>query len=30
MMASEDFTTLNDLRKKAYLQEVDLMIGETL
>jgi uncharacterized protein (DUF1330 family) len=30
MMASSDFTALNDLRKKAYKQEVDLMICETL
>ena len=30
MMASDDFTALNDLRKKAYKQEVDLMICETL
>jgi len=30
MMASEDFNALNDLRKKAYKQEVDLMICETL
>jgi uncharacterized protein (DUF1330 family) len=30
MMASEDFNALNDLRKKAYTQEVDLMICETL
>ncbi len=30
MFASNDFNTLNDLRKKAYKQEVDLMICETL
>ncbi|MEI6061975.1 MAG: DUF1330 domain-containing protein [Bacteroidota bacterium] len=30
MFASEDFNALNDLRKKAYTQEVDLMICETL
>lgn len=30
MMASEDFNALNDLRKKAYKQEVDLMICENL
>lgn len=30
MMASEDFNALNDLRKKAYRQEVDLMICEDL
>lgn len=30
MMASEDFNGLNELRKKAYKQEVDLMICETL
>lgn len=30
MMASEDFNALNDLRKKAYKQEVDLMICEPL
>jgi uncharacterized protein (DUF1330 family) len=30
MMASEDFNALNELRKKAYKQEVDLMICETL
>ena len=30
MYASEDFKALNDLRKKAYKQEVDLMICETL
>ena len=30
MLASEDFNALNDLRKKAYRQEVDLMICETL
>ena len=30
MFASEDFNHLNDLRKKAYKQEVDLMICETL
>lgn len=30
MIASEDFNALNDLRKKAYKQEVDLMICETL
>ncbi|MBK9105134.1 MAG: DUF1330 domain-containing protein [Saprospiraceae bacterium] len=30
MVASEDFNGLNDLRKKAYIQEVDLMICETL
>lgn len=30
MMASEAFNTLNDLRKKAYKQEVDLMICEAL
>jgi uncharacterized protein (DUF1330 family) len=30
MTASEDFNALNELRKKAYKQEVDLMICETL
>jgi uncharacterized protein (DUF1330 family) len=30
MMKSEDFNALNELRKKAYKQEVDLMICETL
>ena len=30
MIASEDFNALNELRKKAYIQEVDLMICETL
>lgn len=30
MMASETFNALNELRKKAYKQEVDLMICETL
>lgn len=30
MMASEEFNALNDLRKKAYKQEVDLMICEAL
>ena len=30
MIASEDFNALNELRKKAYKQEVDLMICETL
>lgn len=30
MYASEEFNALNDLRKKAYKQEVDLMICETL
>ena len=30
MMASTAFTSLDDLRKKAYKQEVDLMICETL
>lgn len=30
MMASEAFNSLNELRKKAYKQEVDLMICETL
>jgi uncharacterized protein (DUF1330 family) len=30
MIASEEFNSLNDLRKKAYKQEVDLMICETL
>ncbi len=30
MMASEAFNALNDLRKKAYKQEVDLMICEAL
>jgi uncharacterized protein (DUF1330 family) len=30
MIASEEFNALNDLRKKAYKQEVDLMICETL
>ncbi len=30
MMASEEFNSLNDLREKAYKQEVDLMICETL
>ncbi|MHA8049770.1 DUF1330 domain-containing protein [Aquirufa sp. ROCK-SH2] len=28
MKNSEDFSNLNELRKKAYLQEVDLMICE--
>jgi uncharacterized protein (DUF1330 family) len=30
MLASEEFNALNELRKKAYKQEVDLMICETL
>lgn len=30
MYTSEEFNALNDLRKKAYKQEVDLMICETL
>ena len=30
MLASEEFNALNDLRKKAYRQEVDLMICENL
>jgi len=30
MMASKEFISLNDLRKKAYKQEVDLMICESL
>lgn len=30
MYASDDFNALNELRKKAYKQEVDLMICETL
>lgn len=30
MKNSEDFNALNDLREKAYKQEVDLMICETL
>ncbi len=30
MMASDDFTALNELRKKAFKQEVDLMICETM
>jgi len=30
MLASEEFNALNDLRRKAYKQEVDLMICETL
>jgi hypothetical protein len=30
MTASEEFNSLNNLRKKAYKQEVDLMICETL
>ena len=30
MMASAEFNALNELRKKAYKQEVDLMICETL
>ena len=30
MFASDDFNALNELRKKAYKQEVDLMICETL
>ncbi|MCB0559584.1 MAG: DUF1330 domain-containing protein [Phaeodactylibacter sp.] len=30
MYASEEFNALNDLRKKAYKQEVDLMICEAL
>jgi uncharacterized protein (DUF1330 family) len=30
MLLSEDFNALNELRKKAYKQEVDLMICETL
>jgi hypothetical protein len=29
-MASDDFTSLSELRKRAYKQEVDLMICETL
>ena len=30
MFAGPEFNALNDLRKKAYKQEVDLMICETL
>lgn len=30
MFTSDDFNALNELRKKAYKQEVDLMICETL
>jgi uncharacterized protein (DUF1330 family) len=30
MIASPEFTALDELRKKAYTQEVDLMICETL
>ena len=30
MIKSEEFMALNELRKKAYIQEVDLMICETL
>ena len=30
MYASEEFNSLNELRKKAYKQEVDLMICEAL
>ena len=30
MKESDDFNALNDLRKKAYAREVDLMICETL
>lgn len=30
MLASEDFNALNELREKAYTQEVDLMICEPL
>jgi uncharacterized protein (DUF1330 family) len=30
MLMSEDFNALNDLRKKAYKQEVDLMICQSL
>lgn len=30
MLASKEFNALNNLRKKAYKQEVDLMICETL
>lgn len=30
MMVSEEFNALNELRKKAYKQEVDLMICEAL
>jgi len=30
MLVSKEFNALNDLRKKAYKQEVDLMICETL
>jgi uncharacterized protein (DUF1330 family) len=30
MLASGEFNALNDLRRKAYKQEVDLMICETL
>ncbi len=30
MIGSEDFTSLNELRQKAYKQEVDLMICERL
>jgi uncharacterized protein (DUF1330 family) len=30
MLISPEFNKLNDLRKKAYKQEVDLMICETL
>ena len=30
MMASEEFYALNDVRKKGYKQEVDLMICESV
>ena len=30
MIASEDFHSLDELRKKAFVREVDLMIGETM
>ena len=30
MIASEDFHSLDELRKKAFAREVDLMIGETM
>jgi uncharacterized protein (DUF1330 family) len=30
MIASEEFNALNELRKKAYVQDVDLMICQSL
>jgi len=30
MIASEEFNALNELRRKAYVQDVDLMICLTL